>query len=122
MKACIPVTLDQGLDSLLSEHFGSAPYLLNVDIEKNTCEAIENTNIHHEHGTCNPAKFLRDKQIDIVLCVGLGVRALNVLQSAGITVYKVDDAKTVRDALTEFKAGSLEEISVQTACREHRCH
>ena len=49
MNICIPVEQDQGLQSQVCAHFGSAPAFLIVATDSGDCRAIDNKNQHHGH-------------------------------------------------------------------------
>ena len=54
MKVCIPVVENKGMESLPYGHFGSAPEFVVCDLEKGTVESINNGDLGHEHGKCQP--------------------------------------------------------------------
>ena len=68
----IPLITNEGLKSEVNAHFGSAPYFLIYDTEKETSETISNSDEHHIHGMCHPMKALDDKDIGAVVCGGMG--------------------------------------------------
>lgn len=121
MRICIPTETDAGKEARVCGHFGSAPYFTIYDTEKDNCQSIDNSNKHHTHGTCQPMSVLTGKQIDVVVCVGMGMRAIQKLNEAGTRVYKASGA-TVREILGKYKANELEEITLEDACRHDGCH
>jgi len=121
MKICIPVETKEGLKAKVNAHFGSALYFTIYDTEKETCEIINNANQHHLHGMCQPMSVLNDKNIDVVVCGGMGARAVLKLNEGGIKAYRAI-AGTVSDILKKYKEGQLEEITVSNACTQHNCH
>jgi Dinitrogenase iron-molybdenum cofactor len=54
MRIRIPITCDEGLDSLISSHFGSAPLFAVVDSESGVVRRLTNARAVHEHGACSP--------------------------------------------------------------------
>ena len=58
MKICFPTFNLEGLESRVYEHFGSAPGFVIVDTETQTVEEINNNDLHHAHGMCQPLKAL----------------------------------------------------------------
>ena len=56
MKICFPVQQNNGLDSAVYNHFGSAPVFVVVDTHSNNIASIDNRDQHHVHGACNPMK------------------------------------------------------------------
>ena len=121
MKICIPTTTKQGKAAEVYNHFGSAPYFTIYDTVKNDFEIIDNGNQNHTHGMCQPMMALVGKDIDAVVCGGMGARAVQKLNEAGIKAYRVLQG-TVEDVVKNFSSGKLEEITVQNACVHHDCH
>ena len=120
MKICIPVKDDQGLESTVSDHFGSAPIFIIYDIESKETTAINNSNKEHAHGMCQPLRALEEHNIDVVVCQGMGARAVQRLNMAGIKAYRVS-GKTINDIIKKYNANELEEITPDSACSQHNC-
>ena len=121
MRICI-LTIENREDlSEVCSHFGSAPYFIIYDTEANTYETVNNSDSEHEHGTCSPMLNLREMNVDTVICKGLGLRAIQKLNEAGIRVCKTGlfCMKEIVCCLTETE---LEEIDVSQACPGHGCH
>jgi len=121
MKICIPIDKDNGKKSKVYNHFGSAPYFAIYDIEKDEFEVRQNSNQHHIHGACHPLAVLKDKNINAIVCAGMGARAVQLLFKAGIKAYRTD-ASTVEEVLERLKHKELPEITVKDACTGHSCH
>lgn len=121
MKICIPIITDEGLKAEVNAHFGSAPYFLIYDTEKETSEIINNGDEHHIHGMCHPLKALDGKNIGAVVCGGMGARAVSKLNEGGIKAYRAISG-TVSDILKRYKEDRLEEITISNACTQHNCH
>jgi len=121
MKICIPVVADQGLNSQVNGHFGSAPYFAVCDTENNGIEIVQNDNAHHSHGMCHPLSVIRDKSIDVVVCNGMGMRAIQKLNEGGIKAY-LADKDTVAEIIESYNSGKLQEITIENACQQHGCH
>jgi len=118
MKLCIPTEDSGGLDARVCEHFGSAPFYTVVDTETENFELLNNRNLKHRHGDCNPVSSIESQKIDAVVCGGLGKRALMRLQQSGFEVY-LSRSQTVRDVVAEQKAGALHKATVEEACGGH---
>ncbi len=121
MKICIPIETNKGKGSKVYGHFGSAPFFLIYDDKNNLYEVINNINNHHPHGMCHPMDLLKDKNISIIISGAIGFRALNMLNNAGIRVYKTSGI-TVEQVLEKIKNNQLEEITIDNACAQHGCH
>jgi len=118
MKICFPVQQDAGLESVVYDHFGSAPVFLVVDDQDGAISAINNRDQHHAKGACNPLKALDRHPVDAVVVGGIGAGALSRLGSAGIGVYRASPG-TVRENLGLFRDGALPAFTLQRACAGH---
>jgi len=121
MRICIPTENKEGLKANVYGHFGSAPYFTIYDTDKETFKTVDNINAHHSHGMCHPIGVLGTSSIDAVVCQGMGMRAVQKLNEASVKAYRAD-GQSVADIINKFKAGELEEITVQNACAQHGCH
>lgn len=121
MKICIPTETNMGQKADVYGHFGSAPFFTIYNTQNGTCEIVDNSNQHHVHGTCHPLDVLDDKDIDAVVCSGMGKRAIQKLNEAGIRAYRASGAN-VQDIIEKYRAGELEEMTLENACHQHGCH
>ncbi|MHC4509906.1 MAG: NifB/NifX family molybdenum-iron cluster-binding protein [Planctomycetota bacterium] len=120
MRICIPTVDDRGPHAELCDHFGSAAYFTIYDSQTGAYETVDNSDHDHEHGTCHPMDNLKSKGIDCVVCRGLGRRALEKLNSGGISVLRTDRS-TVQDIVENFSGEKLDQIDAENACQNHRC-
>lgn len=125
MKVAIPVAEEQGLESMVYGHFGSAPVFVVVDSETMAVESLGNRDQTHVHGQCSPVKALAGTRPDAVVVGGIGAGALVGLRGAGIKVYACAGG-TVRHVLQQLKAGELPEVNENSVCPGHAgghtCH
>ncbi|MFA5033760.1 MAG: NifB/NifX family molybdenum-iron cluster-binding protein [bacterium] len=121
MKICIPTETEEGKTAKVYGHFGSAPYFTIYDTEKDTCEIMNNSNQHHSHGTCHPMGSLESKNIDAVVCGGMGMRAIQKLNESGIRAYRASEG-TVEEVAKQYATNKLEELTPGNACAQHECH
>lgn len=120
MKICIPVKENNGLNSTAYNHFGSAPFFLIYNIENDEIKVIENKNLHHSHGMCQPLKAVDGEDIDTVLVGGIGARALMKLKDQGIRVFKVSD-ESVSKNIELLRSNELDEFTTNNSCTSHDC-
>ncbi|CUP36034.1 dinitrogenase iron-molybdenum cofactor [Clostridium baratii] len=120
MKICIPVKENNGLESIPYNHFGSAPFFLVVDTETNDVTAIDNGDLNHEHGKCQPIKAIGGADIDVVLVLGIGAGAINKLNSMGVKVFKANPT-SLKENIDLFNANKLLEFSPANSCTGHNC-
>lgn len=118
MKLCIPIAENEGLNSIVYGHFGSAPLFVLVDSETMTVEPLANRDQNHVHGACNPLRALAGRQVDAVIVGGIGPGAVNGLQRAGIAVYQ-SPAQTLTEAVAQFNQGRLPKVGLENACGAH---
>ncbi len=118
MKICIPINSDQGLQSEVCMHFGSAPMFSIVDTETRICRVIPNRNQHHSHGMCTPLASLASESIDGIVVGGIGMGALMKLNAANIPVYRAGHA-TVEETVAAFNRRTLAPVQPGMACAGH---
>ena len=119
MKVCFAVQKDEGLNSAVYNHFGSAPAFIVVDTELQTAASISNRDMDHVHGACNPIMAIGGQDVDAVVVGGIGAGAIMKLNAEGIKVYRSIE-ETVQDNLTLLKENKLPELTVQHACGGHQ--
>ena len=118
MKICFPVQKDDGLDSAVYNHFGSAPIFVVVDTDNNSIASINNRDQHHTHGACNPMKALDHQKVDAIVVGGIGAGALSRLNDMGITVHRAQ-AETIASNMELFAAKNLPVLTLQGCCGGH---
>ncbi|MEA5115197.1 MAG: NifB/NifX family molybdenum-iron cluster-binding protein [Geobacteraceae bacterium] len=118
MRICFPIESDSGLDSKLSDHFGSAPFFLVADTESNESTVLSNSNQHHSHGACNPLQALQGSGIEGVAVRGIGAGAIAHLSRCGLRVYHAAE-ETVRENVEKLKKNALAEYSPSQGCPGH---
>ncbi len=118
MKVCFPVLENQGIESMVFEHFGSAPGFVVVDMDSNEVTAINNSNKIHQHGGCNPLAGLDGQQVDAIVAGGIGGGALHKLNSAGKRVFQAQEG-TIAANMALFRANELPEYMPGHTCGSH---
>jgi len=121
MTICVPVENSDGMKSKVYGHFGSAPFFAICEVQSGEVEFLNNGNIHHEHGQCNPLGALAGKKVAAILVGGIGARALQHLNASGIKVYRSQQGP-LSLAIELFKKNELPEISSSGCCQGHGCH
>lgn len=118
MRICFPIENNEGLDSKLSDHFGSAPFFLVADTESNEATVLSNSNQHHSHGACNPLQALQGSGIEGVAVRGIGAGAIAHLSRCGLRVYQAVE-ETVRENVEKLKVNGLPQYSPAQGCSGH---
>ncbi len=118
MKLCFPVKEVADLESEVYGHFGSAPAFVVVDSETKTIAAVNNADLHHAHGMCNPIGALAGHKVDAVIVGGIGGGALMKLNQQGISVYQAV-GKTIRENIELIASKRLPEFHPGHVCAGH---
>lgn len=119
MKICFAVAKDEGVNSAVYGHFGSAPAFVMVDTESGNVATVGNRDMIHAHGACNPIMAIGGKGVDAVVVGGIGAGALNRLNAEGIQVY-ASVAQTVAQNVDLLKEGKLPVLTLQHSCAGHQ--
>lgn len=117
MKVGIPSMGEKGLDEQVGQHFGRVTHYTIVNLDTDEVNVIQNTS-HHMGGMLNPPEILKNEGVDIMLCSGLGRRAITLFEEIGIAVY-IGASGNVRDAISAFKNGNLQQATLSDSCQEH---
>jgi predicted Fe-Mo cluster-binding NifX family protein len=118
MKVCFAVQKDEGMESAVYGHFGSAPAFMVVDTESQSRDTISNIDLIHAHGACNPIMALGGKNVDAIVVGGIGGGALMKLNAAGIKVYGAK-AGTIKGNIDLLMKNGLPELSMENICAGH---
>lgn len=120
MKICVPVENYEGLNSKPFNHFGSAPMFVVCDTESGEVSQLQNGDLGHEHGKCQPIKALSGTTVDCVIAGGIGQGAISKLNSMGIKVYKAN-GNTIEENIAQLKENKLEEFASTHTCSHDGC-
>jgi predicted Fe-Mo cluster-binding NifX family protein len=118
MKICFPVQKDEGMNSTVYNHFGSAPMFVLVDTDANSVNVISNRDQHHSQGACSPMKALDNQKVDAIVVGGIGAGALNGLNRMGIRVHR-SQATTIQENVAMLKDRTLPELTPEQCCGGH---
>lgn len=117
MKVCVPSAKNGGLEDLVGQHFGMVPVYTVLDTETDDVQIVENTS-QHNGGVGLPPELLSNAGVDIMLCGGLGTKAVNMFSEFGIEVF-VGAQGTVETAISDWKDGNLESPNSENVCQGH---
>ena len=109
---------NQGLESQVYGHFGSAPGFVVVDMITSEVTAINNSDQVHQHGACNPVAGLDGHKVDAVVVGGIGGGALHKLNSAGMRVFQAQEG-TVAKNIALYRTNELPEYMPGHTCGGH---
>lgn len=120
MRLAFAANENNGLDSLVSAHFGRCPYFVLVDVEGNEVKAVrgvQNPYFNH-HAPGQVPAFIHTQGADVMLSGGMGRRAVDFFNQFGIEAVS-GAAGTVRQALEAYLSGTLRGYA---PCAESEAH
>jgi len=117
MKVCVPSANNGGLEDIVGQHFGMVPTYTVLDIDNNSVEIVENTS-QHNGGVGLPPELLSKIGVNIMLCGGLGQKAVNMFCEYGIDVF-IGAQGTVETAINDWKEGNLVSPTSENVCQGH---
>jgi len=106
MRVAVSVDDSNGLDSVVSSHFGRCPYYILVDLdgqEVKQVNAVANPN-YGRHAPGTVPTFIQNQGADVMLAGGMGRRAIALFQQYGIQAV-TGAAGSVRHALEQYLGG-----------------
>ncbi|MEM2957712.1 MAG: NifB/NifX family molybdenum-iron cluster-binding protein [Candidatus Jordarchaeaceae archaeon] len=119
VRLIFPISEYDGEYSIISDHFGRAPFFAVVDVSEDgkiiSVEAKENTS-EHFGGRGSPPEIIAEFNPDFMIVKGMGPRAISMFQEKGIRVFMCD-AVSIAEAVKLFLKGKLGDVE---PCEEHR--
>jgi predicted Fe-Mo cluster-binding NifX family protein len=114
LRVAIPILEDKGMGSLVTSHFGEAPYFLFVD--------VEGESVHRWFMKRNPALGLKRKKgvvlsesiigesATTLLTAEIGEGPYHILRDSFVAIYELSEKVTAEEAVKIFLEGKLEKI------------
>ncbi|MCD6426872.1 MAG: hypothetical protein J7L03_02045 [Caldisericaceae bacterium] len=103
-RICFTSDQDNGLDSVMSYHFGHCPYFVIVDVDENgnvsNVESISNP-LADEHNPGELPAFMKSKGVNVIITGGMGPKAQQYFADYGIKPV-IGAYGKVRDVLEEY--------------------
>jgi predicted Fe-Mo cluster-binding NifX family protein len=113
VRIVIPVSEEKGVNSRLSQHFGRAPFYAIIDLDENGkvvgSGTIANTSEHFGGVGLPPDRILQLKP-KALITYGLGSKALNIFQNAGVAVLRTE-VDTVIEVVNAYNSDELQELT-----------
>jgi predicted Fe-Mo cluster-binding NifX family protein len=120
MKIAVTAENNNGLESMVAQHFGHAPYFMLVDVENGEVTTVESAaNPYAEaHQPGQIPAFIKQLKANVILSGGMGGRAIEFFEQAGIKAA-TGASGTVRQALENYFGGNFKEAA---PCDESVAH
>jgi predicted Fe-Mo cluster-binding NifX family protein len=120
MRIAVSADNDNGLDSVVSHHFGRCPYYILVDLDGQEVKQV-NAVANPYYGYHQPGQvpgFIQDQGADVMLAGGMGRRAIALFQQYGIQAA-TGAAGSVRHAVEQYLGGALQGAEPCLTSRGH---
>lgn len=120
MRVAVSADESNGLESVVSPHFGRCPYYILVDLDGQEISQITVTE-NPAYGKHQPGQvpgFIKSQGADVMLAGGMGRRAIGFFQQYGIQAV-TGATGTVRRALAQYLGGALREAEPCRVSVEH---
>lgn len=120
MKIAVTAETNNGLDSMVAQHFGHAPFFILVDMEDNEVCAVQTVAnpfaTGHQPGQI--PRFIKEQNANVILSGGMGGRAIQFFEQYGIQAA-TGASGTVRQSLENFFGGVLTDAAPCAESVEH---
>ena len=116
MRIAVSADNNNGLDSVVSPHFGRCPHFVLVDMEGSEVKAVNVIDNPHysSHQPGQVPAFINSHEANVMLTGGMGRRAIMYFDQFGIQPV-TGAAGTVRQSLERYLGGALQGAA---PCRE----
>jgi len=120
MKIAVTAENNNGLDSLVAQHFGHAPYFILVNVENGEVSGVQGlvNPFINGHAPGQVPGFIKEQGADVMLSGGMGGRAIEFFAQVGIKAA-TGASGTVRQTLENYLGGALKDAA---PCDESVAH
>jgi predicted Fe-Mo cluster-binding NifX family protein len=120
MKIAVTAENNNGLESMVAQHFGHAPFFIMVDMENGEVTAVQDvTNpFAQAHQPGQIPGFIHEQKANVILSGGMGGRAIAFFEQLRIKAA-TGATGTVRQSLENYLGGKLQEAA---PCAESVAH
>jgi len=108
MRIALSADNNDGLDSVISPHFGRCPFYVFVDVDGQEVTSVtaEPNPFYAQHQPGAVPGFINDRGVNVMLTGGMGRRAVDFFGQFGIEAV-TGASGTVRHALEQYLGGEL---------------
>lgn len=118
MRIAVPTDGTRGKNETVAEHFGMCRYFSIFDENENFLETIENTS-QHMGGKGLPPELLKENNVDVLVCRGLGPNAIRLCGTLGINVH-LAQARKAHEMVALWREKAAREASIADGCQDHK--
>lgn len=116
MKIAFPVKENNGLDSVLDDHFGVAEKFLIVDTETRNFEFKDNQKLSAKGSKCKTGVFKKQDHVDAVITKCMGDGSQRSLNSSNIKIFQAQQ-DTIAENLALLEADQLKLFHIFDLCQ-----
>ncbi len=120
-KIVVPTENQEGINAVVAEHFGRAPYFTIVELDNGkivNVSTVPNTS-EHVGGEGSPFDVLVKLNPKAAIVNGMGPRGITNFNNAGVKVLRAN-AQVVNKIVEAYIAGQLEDLT--EGCSEAHHH
>lgn len=117
MIIVVPTNSNKGLEDSVAQHFGRCKTYTFLNEKGELIEVIDNTS-EHMGGEGLPPELMKEHNANVLLCKGLGFRAIKLCNEFDIKVY-VHKSESVKELFKLWKDNKLKRAGSDDACKEH---
>ena len=123
MRIAISAANQNGLDSLVSEHFGRCLCFVLIDVEGQEIKAVLNVDnpYYGNHAPGQVPAFISSQGANVMLTGGMGGRAVGFFQQYNIEAV-TGASGSVRQALQSYLRGELHGVEPCVGNHDHHHH
>ncbi|NHI83480.1 MAG: hypothetical protein EAX81_04190 [Candidatus Thorarchaeota archaeon] len=114
-KVAIPAESEDGLNSLVSGHFGQAPVFVLSTIKDGEISEIELFSNSIHNGCAGLIQNLVDRGVQILITQGMGRRPYIMAKEAGIPIIRAVGS-TVNEAIENYMRGTTTQVDDNDLC------
>jgi predicted Fe-Mo cluster-binding NifX family protein len=120
MRIAVSADNRNGLDSVVSPHFGRCPYYILVDVDGQEVQAVNaiDNPYHGQHSPGVVPGFIHSQGVNVMLTGGMGGRAIAFFEQLGIEAV-TGASGTVRRSLELYLGGQLRGVQPCHESIEH---
>jgi len=120
MRIAISAEDSNGLESVVSPHFGRCPHYILADVEGQEVQAVQAVGnpYYGQHAPGQVPGFINSQGVHVMLTGGMGGRAIGFFEQYGIEAV-TGAAGTVRHALEGYLGGQLRGVEPCHESIEH---
>jgi predicted Fe-Mo cluster-binding NifX family protein len=120
MRIAVSADTNNGLDSVVSPHFGRCPHFILVDLEDRDVKQVREVDnpYYGRHQPGQVPAFIHSLEADVMLTGGMGGRAIAFFQQFGIEGV-TGAYGTVRQSVERYLGGGLKGAAPCKESQEH---